>query len=124
MMHLILKIDIHGDVDQTGLERLRTHLRLQKQGRLTDDWDETFGKRFIEYPDGRSTKIALYRHANDGSWTVNVSTTDPVSAKEHRPEHHRGHDDVAELRAELVSGITAAGFQPSVRAKPTYGTSK
>jgi hypothetical protein len=112
MMHLILKIDIHGDVDQTGLERLRTHLRLRKQGRLTDDWDETFGKRTIKYPDGRSTKITLYRHANDGSWTVNVSTTDPVSAD----------DDVAELRAELVSGITAAGFQPSVRAKPTYGT--
>lgn len=114
MMHLILKIDIHGDVDQSGLERLRTHLELRKQGRLTDDWDETFGKRTIKYPDGRSTKIALYRHANDGSWTVNVSTTDPGSA----------NDDVAELRAELVSGITAAGFQPSVRAKPTYGTSE
>jgi hypothetical protein len=108
MMHLLLVVHIHGDVDQTGLERLRAHLRLKKQGRLTDNWDETFGKRFIEYPDGRSIKMALFRHANDRSWTVNVSTTDPVSA----------NDDVTELRAELVSDITAAGFQPSVQAKP------
>jgi hypothetical protein len=112
MMYLVIKIDIHGDVDQTGLERLRTHVGLKKQGRLTDDWDETFGKRIIRYPDGRSTKVALYRHSTDGSWTVNVSTTEPDPSD----------DEVTELRTELVRGITAAGFQAAVRAQPTYGT--
>ena len=43
MTHLVLVIDIEGDVDQAGLERLRTHLNLTKQGRLSDDWDEEFG---------------------------------------------------------------------------------
>jgi hypothetical protein len=113
MMHLILKIDIHGDVDQTGLEKLGAHLRLKKRGRLTDDWDETFGKRLIEYPDGRRIQIALFRHANDRSWTVNVSTTDPVFA----------NDDVTKLRAELISDITAAGFEASV-TKLRYGNSE
>jgi hypothetical protein len=37
-MTLILVIDIDGNVDQSGLERLRTHLDLKSHGRLTDDW--------------------------------------------------------------------------------------
>jgi hypothetical protein len=75
MMHLILKIDIHGDVDQTGLNRLRTHLDLKKQGRLTDDWDQQFGYRKIERPGGQYTKIVLYRDF-DGSWEVQVIDTE------------------------------------------------
>ena len=112
MMHLILKIDVHGDIDQSGLERLRAHLNLKKQGRLTDDWDETFGKRSFETIAGESVKVALYRHSEDGSWTVNVSTTEPDFSDR----------DLTELQAELVGGITAAGYQATVRAKPTYGT--
>jgi hypothetical protein len=33
-------------------------------------------------------------------------------------------DELARLRAELVGGITAAGFQASVRAKPAFGTNQ
>jgi hypothetical protein len=111
MMHLVLKIDIDGDVDQSGLERLRTELDLKKQGRLTDDWDEIFGKRTIQRSGGESMKVALYRHSEDGSWTVNVSATEPDLRD----------DDLTELRAELVGGIAAAGYRATVRAKPTYG---
>lgn len=111
MMHLILKFDIHGDVDQSGLERLRARLSLKKQGRLTDDWDEAFGKRDIQHPDGGTTKIALYRHADDGSWTVNVSTT----------ETNQIEEEVTALRVELLRGIAAAGFRATARDKPTYG---
>ena len=110
MKQLLLVIDIDGVVDQTGLERLRTHLDLKKFGRLTDDWDQQFGYRKIERADGQYTKIVLYREF-DGSWLVDASDSgSDVSTEE-----------IALLRAELVRGIAAAGYQATVRAKPTYG---
>jgi hypothetical protein len=112
MMHLVVVVDIDGDVDQPGLERLRTHLNLKGRGRLTDDWDQEFGYRTIEAADGQRTDIGLWREF-DESWNVSVlanSQPDP------------GSDELASLRAELVEGITAAGFQATVRAKPTFGS--
>jgi len=112
MMHLVLVIDIDGDVDQPGLERLRAHLNLKKQGRLTDDWDQEFGYRKIEAVDGQRTNIGLFRNF-DESWKISVLATsqpDPTN------------DELAPLRTELVDGITAAGFQATVRAKPTFGS--
>ena len=53
-MHLAVVIDIDGTVDQAGLDRLRAHLNLTKTGRLTDDWDQTFGRRMIERTEQRS----------------------------------------------------------------------
>jgi hypothetical protein len=111
VIRLILKIDIHGEIDQAGLDRLRIHLKLKKQGRLTDDWDETFGKSQIQFHDGRIAKVALYRHSEDGSWTVNVSA----------PEPGLSTDELAGLRTELVAGITAAGYEANVWDRPTYG---
>jgi hypothetical protein len=111
MTHLVLVIDIDGDVDQPGLERLRTHLNLKKQGRLTDDWDQEFGYRVIEAANGQRTDVGLWREF-DESWKVSVLATsqpDPTN------------DELAPLRTELVEGITAAGFQATVRAKPTFG---
>ncbi|KAA0080212.1 hypothetical protein CIW52_25945 [Mycolicibacterium sp. P9-64] len=58
MMYDILEIDIRGDVEQSSLERLRTHLNLKKFGRLTDDWDQQFGYRKIERANGQYTKVA------------------------------------------------------------------
>ena len=110
MMQLVLLIDIDGDVDQPGLERLRTHLNLKKFGRLTDDWDQQFGYRKIERADGQYTKIVLYREF-DGSWLVDVSASDSDVSTE----------EIALLRAELVRGLAAAGYETTVRAKPTYG---
>jgi hypothetical protein len=109
MMHLVLVIDIDGDVDQSGLERLRTHLNLKKFGRLTDDWDQQFGYRKIERVNGHYTKIVLYREF-DGSWQVQV-----IDTKELDPDAH----EFALLRDELVGGITSAGYQATVRANPT-----
>jgi hypothetical protein len=110
MMHLVLVVDIDGHVDQSGLERLRTHLNLKKQGRLTDDWDEEFGYRIIEKASGQRINVGLFRES-DGSWLVDASASgSDVSSEE-----------IALLRAELVQGIAAAGYQATVRAKPTYG---
>jgi hypothetical protein len=111
MMHDILVIDIRGDVDQSGLDRLRTHLNLKKFGRLTDDWDQQFGYRKIERASGQYTKIVLYREF-DGSWQVQVIDTEKLD-----PDAH----EFALLRGELVDGIGAAGYQATVRAKPTFG---
>jgi hypothetical protein len=112
MMHLVLVIDIHGDVDQPSLERLRAHLDLKKQGRLSDDWDQEFGHRKIERSSGQYTSIGLFRNF-DGSWKVQVLDTEKLDPKA---------DELVQLRAELVGGIESAGFQATVRAKPTFGT--
>jgi len=110
MMHLVLVVDIDGGIDQCGLERLRAHLDLKKQGRLTDDWDQEFGYRTIEETSGQRIKVGLFREF-DGSWLIDASASDPGVSTE----------EIALLRDELVQGIAAAGYQASVRAKPTYG---
>lgn len=110
-MHLALVIDIDGTVDQAGLGRLRAHLNLIKDGRLTDDWDQAFGYRKIERSAGKYLMIDLFREF-DESWTLSVSGTEKRDPND--PE-------LTSLRAELVDGITAAGYQATVRAKPTYG---
>lgn len=110
-MTLILVIDIDGAVDQPGLERLRTQLNLKSHGRLTDDWDQKFGSRDIQLVSGQATSITLFRNV-DETWKVQVS-----DAREDIPNI----DELAMLRAELVQGITAAGYKASVRPKPSYG---
>jgi hypothetical protein len=112
MMHLILVIDIDGDIDQSGLERLRAHLNLEEQGRLSDDWDQEFGYRIIQPEGEQQTDIGLFRNF-DGSWKIQV-----LASRQPDPSS----DELALLRAELVNGITAAGYQATVRAKPTFGT--
>ena len=111
-MHRALVIDLDGTVDQEGLDRLRAHLNLVKDGRLTDDWDQAFGDRKIERSAGHYLMIDLYRNF-DETWEVSVSDTD---------ERDPNDPELTSLRDELVDGITAAGYQPTVRAKPTYGT--
>lgn len=111
MIHDVIDIDIDGTVDQAGLDRLRAHLNLTKRGRLTDDWDVGFGHRMIRRTAGEYTNIHLFRN-DDGSSEVSVSDTD---------ERDPNDPEIASLRAELVDGITAAGYQAHVRAKPTGG---
>jgi hypothetical protein len=111
MMHLVLVIDIHGEVDQRGLDQLRTQLDLKKQGRLTDDWDHGFGYRRIERPSGRQTKISLLREF-DGSWNLHVLDTEKVDPSA---------TELANLRAQLMASVIAAGYRATARAKPTFG---
>lgn len=59
IVQTILVIDIPSEVDQQGLERLRTHLGLRKQGRLSDDWDQEFGYRLSESASGHRIKVGL-----------------------------------------------------------------
>jgi hypothetical protein len=113
-MHDILEIDIRGDVDQSGLERLRTHLNLTKFGRLSDDWDQQFGYRRIDRANGQYTKIVLYREF-DGSWQVQVIDTQDLD-----PDAH----EFTLLGAELVEGISAAGYEATRITKPTDGDAR
>lgn len=108
-MHDILVIDIKGDIDQSGLERLRSALKLKKFGRLSDDWDQQFGYRRIDRVGGRYAKIVLYREF-DGSWQAQVTGTETFRFEP---------DELARLRVELVGGIEQAGFQARVRDIPT-----
>lgn len=110
MMHLVLVVDIRGEVDQSGLDRLRTHIRLTKRGRLTDDWDQEFGYRIIDTPSGQRINVGLFRQF-DGSWLVDASASSPSIDS----------NELTLLRSELVEGITAAGYEATVRDKPTYG---
>lgn len=112
MIQLVMVIDIDGDVDRSGLERLRAHLNLKKQGRLTDDWDQEFGNRASEEANGQRTDIGLWREF-DGTWKVSVFATSQPGP---------GSDKLVPLRTELVEGITAAGFHAIVRAKPSFGS--
>jgi hypothetical protein len=114
MMHLVLVVDIDGDVDQSGLERLRSHLGLKKQGRLSDDWDQEFGYRKIVRSTEQYANIGLFRNF-DGTWIVQVLDTERLDPTV---------NELAVLRAELVEGITAAGYQATVRAKPTFGSAQ
>ncbi|WP_082698442.1 hypothetical protein [Mycobacterium sp. GA-2829] len=98
----ILLIDILGDVDQSGLRRLREHLHLSAFGRLTDEFDQQFGSRTIECPSGHRAKIVLYREF-DWSWQVQVVASTASSA-----------DELASLKAELLSGIRAANYSAKV----------
>lgn len=111
MIHRILVIDIDGAVEQAGLDRLRAHLNLTKRGRLTDDWDAVFGHRMIKRTAAEYTNIHLFRN-DDGSWKVSVTDTN---------ERDPNDPEITSLRAELVDAITAAGYQATIRAKPTYG---
>lgn len=111
MMHGVLTIDILGNIDQAGLDRLRDRLNLHKYGRLTDDWDEQFGYRKIERADGNYTKIVLYRDF-EGAWDLEVMDTEEVNLNA---------QEVALLCSELVDGIAAAGYEATVRNGPTFG---
>lgn len=108
MMHDVLAVDIRGDVDQSGLNRLRTHLGLQKYGRLSDDWDQQFGYRKIERANGEYTRIALYRDF-DGAWDVVVTDSEPTNSYAH---------DISALRQQLIDAIAAAGFEATARTRP------
>jgi hypothetical protein len=109
-MHLVLVVDIRGEVDQSGLDRLRTHIKLTKRGRLTDDWDQEFGYRIVDTPSGQRFNVGLFREF-DGSWLVDASASSA----------NVDSNELSLLRTELVEGITAAGYQATVRDKPTFG---
>ena len=111
-MPLVLVIDIHGEIDQSGLERLRSSLDLAQQGRLTDDWDQEFGHRRIDTANGTRFRIGLLRNF-DGSWKIQVVESirsETVS------------DEFAQLRKRLLDGIKSAGYRAAVRDKPSFGS--
>lgn len=108
MMYLALTIDIHGNVDQPGLDRLLASLGLHKQGRLTDDWDQEFGYRIEDRVSGEQTNIGLFRQF-DNSWTLQMLSTSETAP---------GEADLAKIGDELVHAVEAAGFRAAIRDQP------
>ncbi|MHA3023887.1 hypothetical protein ACXPWS_26900 [Mycobacterium sp. BMJ-28] len=108
MMHLVLVIDIHGDVDQSGLDRLRASLGLHKQGRLSDDWDQEFGYRIDDSPGDGHFNTGLLRQF-DNSWNLQILSTSQFPS---------GSAELEKIGDELVRAVEAAGFRATVRNQP------
>jgi hypothetical protein len=87
-LHQAVLFKVSGPVDQPTLDQLREILRLQPQGRLTDDWDEIFGERVTETADGQ-VEILLSRNTNRPGWDIDLAvegwparSTSPVTESE------------------------------------------
>ncbi|RDI43583.1 hypothetical protein [Nocardia mexicana] len=96
------RIRIRENVDQCGLDRLRTALGLRACGRLSDDWDAEFGSRTLADTGVGSTWLTLSR-TDEQRWYLRVSYPEdrpPASA------------DVADWRREVTDGIHQAGLTP------------
>ncbi|MEV3901200.1 hypothetical protein AB0K11_02660 [Mycobacterium sp. NPDC050551] len=79
---------------------------------MTDDWDQEFGHRTSQKRSGGQVKVILLRQF-DGSWTLQVLDDEEPEASA---------VELAQLRSDLVSGVRAAGYEATVRQKPTFGT--
>lgn len=101
MMHSMLEVTFTGDVDDPELDKLRTSLGMAKRGRLTDDWDDEFGRRELSPRDSGWIYLNLTRDLNrDGWWKVALKfEQDPMPVAE-----------VDMWEQKITSAITAAGL--------------
>jgi hypothetical protein len=108
----VLICKIAGEVNQERLIALREHLRLQRRGRLTDDWDAEFGWRRFEAGDSL-VSVELWRD-NGGDeirWYVDVSADAALAATL-----------LASLEREVRDAVTASGLAISdVRYPDPFG---
>jgi hypothetical protein len=72
MFRSTVTIKLAGVLDESRLDALRSALRLQPEGRLSDGWDEILGRRTDEVTDGR-LQVLLYRDDVAGPWAFHVN---------------------------------------------------
>lgn len=71
MMHNMLEVTFTGDVGDAELDELRASLGLSSHGRLSDDWDDDFGRRELSPRDSGWIYLILTRDLErDGWWKV------------------------------------------------------
>ena len=71
MMHSLLEVTFTGDVDDAELDELRARLGMASHGRLSDDWDDEFGRRELRPPDSGWIYLILTRDLDrEGWWKV------------------------------------------------------
>lgn len=93
-----LTVRASGPVTRDVLDRLRSLLRLERVGRLTDAEDVHFGRRYL-HSDGDFTNLALLRD-DDTHWRVKLTYADePVPA-----------DTVERVRAEVLAALAEVGL--------------
>lgn len=108
MMKLQLSIYLEGEFDGHMLEVFRHRLGLRKRGRLTDDWDEQFGSRTLDFPDPRGEFwLDLSRETSD-SWVVELSyEVDPLPA-----------DEMERLRQQTLEAAAEVGVTVTRQVPP------
>jgi hypothetical protein len=78
MFRSAVNVQLEGDLDQARLNALRSALRLEPEGRLSDAYDQIQGQRIVDVPGGR-LKVLLIRDDIGGPWSFRVNAEDQPS---------------------------------------------
>jgi hypothetical protein len=98
MFRSAVNVQLGGDLDQARLDALRSALRLEPEGRLSDAYDQIQGQRIVDVPGGR-LKVLLIRDDVGGPWSFRVNAEDQPSTEALRA-----------AEAEVVAAAEAAGM--------------
>ena len=116
MMHGQFRIRMKGDL-AGNLSEFRDRVGLQRRGRLSDDWDQEFGRRELRSRDEGWVNLRLWRHEDD-EWLVNLTyEKDPLPADEAEQLHQKVLD------AAVAVGMTITAESGLEWPKPGSGES-
>ncbi|MEU9702536.1 hypothetical protein [Streptomyces sp. NPDC047981] len=99
-----LQIRMKGELGDR-LSAFREEVGLARRGRLSDEWDEEFGRRELRSKEEGRVRLTLWRYADD-DWTVSLTyERDPLPDAE-----------VAELRRSILDAAARAGMTISAQS--------
>jgi hypothetical protein len=87
-----------GPVDQPTLDALRSRLQLSRMGRLTDDWDQIFGRRQLHVDNGR-VNITLLRDDVRAGWDIDIDR-----------DGHPAQSTIDSIEAEITNAAAMCGL--------------
>lgn len=93
-----LRIRMRGEL-AGGLSSFREQVGLTPRGRLSDDWDQEFGRRELRPRVQGRAKLTLWRYADDDWMIVLRYERDPLPS-----------DEVEGMRQNILNAATAAGI--------------
>lgn len=101
MMHSMLEVTFTGDVGDPELGTLRASLGMGSRGRLSDDWDDEFGRRELSPRDSGWVYLILTRDLErEGWWKVALKfEKEPLPVAE-----------VSAWEQKIIGAIRAAGL--------------
>jgi hypothetical protein len=94
-----LIVYMRGEVVGAALQVLRERLELTPHGRMSDDWDQNFGRRYLRGPDQGQADISLLRYADD-DWRYQIFTTGELIPL----------DEIEQLREQMLAAAEEAGL--------------
>jgi hypothetical protein len=99
MMRDQFRILMKGDL-APSLTEFREWVGLQRRGRLSDDWDQEFGRREVRSREQGWVNLALWRGFEDDEWMVTLKfEKDPLPAAE-----------AEQLRQKVLDAAAAVGM--------------